>query len=288
MATANARRARSFCTGLIPVLAVGAIISTLPAHAAGATGFDLAPSLVGVSPSAASIAGGTASPEHAPIRLAAKLSSTIKGAAIGSRAARSRGGENKDDQRKSEDETPAASGNEDAAGTSEDNTANSGPFKMNVPGQGEAKAATTPSGQLPSAAAVPDKAGSPGTTVRTLIDRPAAAGAPAAPVQAGAATSSAGSDSPCIAGCYTPTSTQVRAAPVRRAGQTQAAGNAAAAPIAGGIECVAGCDGISGSTIPRAATAVVERSDARAPEKGTANRVNILRGSTRTKQYGVN
>ncbi len=202
------------------------------------------------------------------IRLAGKLSSAVKGAAVGSRAARGSG--------KSEEQT--ATGNDQEAEKDTESQSSrpdadplpSGPFKLVIPSESDGKPSSAApvtaaqpepgsEGSSPRAAAAPAAepsakpaqstatSPSPATTspVRTLLDRGAkepstgraaavsTEAKPAANAASAALVSTDAIDSGCVAGCYAPTSTQLTAPSGRRAAAAQHSGSVSkTAPVA--------------------------------------------------------
>lgn len=232
-------------------------------------GLAAAPSLgaLGISPRAAAPTQN--------IKLAGRLSSAMRGAAIGSRIGRR--STNSEDQSSTADEpeTQTEAGQETATDTP-------------IP-DGE----TTPGGPF----TVPGQSGTAGTSVATpTAADPSASASIATPGAAQQLTANPAStdtvDSGCIAGCYTPTSAQVTPPKGRRAAAAPQAGRAAppAAAAQPGIECLAGCDGIEGMQLPRTASGAAGAPGgevAAQPSQSGASRVVILRGNTRTKSYGI-
>ena len=154
--------------------------------------------------------------------------------------------------------------------------------------------ATAPQGEV-SNAPVAASTEPPSTAPTDLATSASGTRAPAASEKAAADSSPA--DASCIAGCYAPTSSQLNGRPARKSAGSQPAAaparqgqdqTGAEQPGQAGIECLAGCDGIVGSSIPRTANPVVPegQSPASSASQGT-NRVTILRGSSRSKQYGL-
>jgi len=306
---------------LATVLPAGAILMALPALAA-APSIQAAPSSVSVggfitSSSILALDGSARTGDTAGhIKLAAKLSSTLKGAAVGSRAAR---GSNKSDERNTtETDQEEEKDAENQKSQPEADAPSTGPFKVVIPGQNGSPNGSQNSEQTPppGTAAKPETAprsASPAaasaTPVRTILDRsakthptnkltdqtagetaeikPAATAVPAQQTALPASPDAA--DSGCIAGCYAPTSTQLTSPAGRRAASAQ---QAKAVPAAqNGIECLAGCDGIDGMQLPRATSGAADTAAAQAhatASQSGSNRVVIMRGNSRTKTYGVN
>lgn len=214
------------------------------------------------------------------IKLAGKLSSAVRGAAIGSRVARgsNRSGEQSTAADEPDTEAEAEAGTD--APLPEGETTPSGPFTVVIPGQSGAAGTTVPTTPpAPSAAADP--------SASAAIATPGAAQQPA---QTPASTNAA--DSGCIAGCYAPTSAQVTPPKGRRAAGAPQAGRTAppAAAAQPGVECLAGCDGIEGMQLPRTTSGAAGAPGgavAAQPSQSGASRVVILRGNTRTKTYGI-
>lgn len=307
----------------LPVLAAAPSLTEAQASIAGA-GFMTSSSLLTIDRPAT--AEG--------IRLAGKLSSAVKGAAIGSRAARGSG--------KSEEQTAAGNDQEAEKDTGSQSSRPdadalpSGPFKLVIPSESDGKPSSAApvtaaqpepgsEGSPPRAAAAADPTAkpaqstatspAPATTspVRTLLDRGAkepstgqaaavsteakpAGNSASAQRQSAAPASTVAIDSGCVAGCYAPTSTQLTAPSGRRAAAAQHSGSVSkTTPVAqtaqqNGIECLAGCDGIDGKPLPRAASgnadATASGASAATSQSGN-NRVVIMRGNSRTKTYGV-
>ena len=220
------------------------------------------------------------SPER--IQVAGRLGSAVTGAAAASRLARER--------KSGEEKSPA---NADAPAPADADNAPSGPFKVIIPSQQADAPATTAPPVAPAAKSQKDG--------RPPVEKSQAAGSPpaqpAAKSDAAAATSAgqaaqlgkaAVQESPCIAGCYSPTAAFFGAAPVRQAGSAaRAAGPAQAQPpTTNTIECVAGCGDAGGAPMPRAAAPSAPASGAQSAEP-VSGRVTVLRGVSRTKTYGV-
>ncbi len=113
------------------------------------------------------------------------------------------------------------------------------------------------------------------------------------------AATSAAADASCFAGCYTPTSTtSARTAkptlPQRqdrgRNGEARATSTTGvAAPASSQFTCVAGCDEGGAGAVARSTVAAPDAgpgATSAGSAKGTG-RVTVLRGSSRTKTYGV-
>lgn len=302
-------------TGLARTFAVLLPASTMmlaiPALAATRAPEHAAPSLIGsgLTTSSSLRALDNTTEAGAPaerIKLAGKLSSAVRGAAIGSRAAR---GSNKADEENNAANEPEAETQTEAGNSPPDaETTPSGPFKVMIPNQSEPAAAAAPADQpaksTATSSAAPAAASASGP-VRTILDRnnqntvaPATTSPAAAQRQTATPAMNEAPDSGCIAGCYAPTSTHLTGPSGRRtAGATQ--NERTAAPVAqtqnglaqNGIECLAGCDGINGRQLPRAtsgAAAPPTADTAASSSQSGSNRVVIMRGNTRTKSYGIN
>lgn len=262
----------------VVVLPAAAMLLAMPALAATQARQDTAVFMSGAGLVAAPSLGalGTSPRAAAPaqnIRLAGRLSSAMRGAAIGSRVVR---GSNRSGEQSTAEDEPDTDA-EAEAGTDtplpDGETTQGGPFT--VPGQSgtAGTSVATPTAADPSASA---SAATPGAAQQPTANQ--------------ASTDTV--DSGCIAGCYTPTSAQVTPPKGRRVAGAPQAGRAAPSVAAAqpGIECLAGCDGIDGMQLPRttsgASGAPGGEVQAQSSQSG-ASRVVILRGNTRTKSYGI-
>jgi hypothetical protein len=298
-------------TGIVRTFAIllpaGATLLAMPALAAIRAPEHAAPSLIGskltTSSSLRALDSSTSTGTPAEqIKLAGKLSSAVRGTAIGSRAAR---GSNKaDDQNNAATEPASETDTEEGQSPTDGETTPSGPFKVMIPNQSEPAAAAAPVYQpaksTATSPATPAGASASGP-VRTIVDRtnqnaeaPATTSPAAAQRQTATPAIKEAPDSGCIAGCYAPTSTQLTPPSGRRAaGATQNARTALPAQngvTQDGIECLAGCDGISGRQLPRATSGAAEPATAETSDsssQSSSNRVVIMRGNTRTKSYGI-
>ncbi len=302
-----------FVHTLAAVFPASAMLLAMPALSATPAGREASPALIGAglatsssvrSLDSAALAGATGE----RIRLAAKLSKAIRAGAVGSRVGR---GSDKAEQQDTAASEPEAEAEAEAETSQPEGEATpNGPFKVMIPGQSEAAATNAPAPPAPAVAAPAGQPANPATTtsgpVRTILDRTAvdraskqpAGSQPAAPAAASTAVAIPAAaqrqadtpvtaESSCIAGCYAPTSAQLMNPTGRRVAGAAQSGRAVAPPAAAqsGIQCLAGCDGIEGTQLPRiqSGAASVEGP----PSQSGTNRVVILRGNTRSKSYGV-
>ena len=110
--------------------------------------------------------------------------------------------------------------------------------------------------------------------------------AAAAPAPESTPVAPPNTDTSCFAGCYTPTSAEVRV-PSRRQGKATAPSLPVGAAVrANSFECVAGCGGVEAPRGNAATTASEGSGDARTDGRGNG-KITVLRGVTRARIYSV-